>query len=119
MSAAEVTWEDEGPVALARVRGEIDMSNADGVRLTLERRLGGQGAGAVLDLSEVRYLDSTGIHLLFQLADRMAGRGQRLRIVVTAGSVVEDTLRYAGVLAAIPTAGTVAEARAALTHTAD
>lgn len=117
MTFADVTWEDrDSDVLLARVAGEIDMANADGIRASLERRVDNHAAAAVLDLSAVTYIDSTGIHLLFALAQRMAGRGQELRIVVAEDSAVEDTLRFAGALDFIRAARTVAEAEAALTR---
>lgn len=51
----------------------------------------------VVDLSEVDYLDSAGIHLLFRLREALQSRGQRLALVIPDPSTVRDTLRLAGV----------------------
>ena len=81
-----------GDVVVAVVSGEVDLSNADSVR---ERLLGGvpnRAAGLVLDLSATHYLDSSGLRLIFELADRLQRRGQKLGLVVPGDSVIRGVL---------------------------
>jgi len=98
VSVADVVSEEHDRVVIVTVRGEIDMSNADALRTELERHVENEALGAVVDLSAVDYIDSTGIQLLYQLSARLETRGQALRVVVGEGSVVADTLRYASAL---------------------
>jgi anti-anti-sigma factor len=75
-------FEQHDAVLVATVDGEIDSSNAAELRLALSERLPSASSALVLDLSDVTYLDSSGIHLLFDLGRRLAARRQALRLVV-------------------------------------
>jgi anti-anti-sigma factor len=67
-------FEQHDTVLVASVDGEIDSSNAAELRLALSERLPSASSALVLDLSDVGYLDSSGIHLLFDLGRRTARR---------------------------------------------
>ncbi|KOV93052.1 MULTISPECIES: STAS domain-containing protein [unclassified Streptomyces] len=60
---------ERGPDGSARlaVRGEIDMSNAG----SLDEALAAESGPVVVDLTEVEYLDSAGLSVLFAHADRL------------------------------------------------
>lgn len=75
-------FEQHEGVLVATVEGEIDSSNAAELRLALSERLPSTSSALVLDLSQVGYLDSSGIHLLFDLGRRLAARRQAIRLVV-------------------------------------
>jgi anti-anti-sigma factor len=92
MTLARVTVEPRGPATVARVHGEIDMSNADGLRLEILEGVAHDGAGLVLDLTETTYLDSSGVRLLFDIAERLQSRRQRLALVVTEAALVRRVL---------------------------
>jgi anti-anti-sigma factor len=92
------------------VRGEVDAANADALREALELRVDQPARGVVLDLTDVRYIDSAGVQLLFRLRRRLEERSGTLHLVVPPGSPVEDTLRYADVLASLEPHATVDEA---------
>jgi anti-sigma B factor antagonist len=103
-----------GHLVLARVTGEVDMSNAEELRLALSDLTPNDVHGLILDMSEVEYLDSAGIHLVYRLRDALRSRGQGLRIVIPRDSVVNDTLRLAGITRNADIVATVEEARSAL-----
>ena len=105
---ADVALEDQGGVSVAHVRGEVDLSNALELRNVLQDAVRHVSAGLVIDFSETGYLDSAGLHFVFELAKRLRDRGQRLELVVAPGSAVESVLRIVGV-----------EALAALSPTVD
>ncbi len=69
-------------IVVATMEGEVDSSNAAELRLALSERLPSTSKALVLDLSAVTYLDSSGIHLLFELGRRLAARRQRIRLVI-------------------------------------
>jgi anti-anti-sigma factor len=93
---AGLSIETRGPVLVACLRGEIDMSNAGQLRHELYAATRNDALGLVLDLSEVDYLDSAGIHLVHRLREGLRARGQQLRLVIPTDSVINDTLRLAG-----------------------
>jgi anti-anti-sigma factor len=84
-------------ILIARVTGEIDTSNAGELRNAIVEATPNDALGVVLDLSDVDYLDSAGIHLLYRLGESLRNRGQTLRIVVPPQSPTADALRLAGV----------------------
>jgi anti-anti-sigma factor len=110
---ASVRFEQHGDVAVARLAGELDLSNAGTVEDQVTRGLGGVSSVAV-DLAEVSYLDSAGLALLSRLAARIAGPGGALRLVVPPDAVVRRALWISGLTEAIPVDETVEAALAAL-----
>jgi anti-anti-sigma factor len=93
----DVTFERRGDVLIARLTGEIDMSNAENIGAAVLETTGNDVLGVVLDLSGVQYLDSAGIYVVFGMRSRLRARGQLLRLAVPEGSPVDDALRLAGV----------------------
>jgi anti-anti-sigma factor len=83
---------EEGSVLVARLSGEVDSSNASELRLVISERLPATASGLVLDLSAVSYLDSSGVHLLFDLSRRLRARRQSIRLVVPERSPVRRVL---------------------------
>jgi anti-anti-sigma factor len=103
---AQVAVERHGPVAVARLDGELDLSNAATVEDQIGRGLGELTSLAV-DLGGLRYLDSAGLALLSRLATRVAGPGGALRLVVPPDAVVRRALLISGLAEAIPLDETV------------
>lgn len=79
---ARVEVESRGPVTVARLVGELDLANVDELGETLTRSVANDTVGLALDLSGVAYLDSAGVHLLFDLARRLRRRQQELRVAI-------------------------------------
>lgn len=107
MRLADVMVTAEGRAVVARLTGEVDMSNAESIGGALTEATPNSSLALILDLSAVDYLDSAGIHLIYQLRERLRARGQSLRLVIPADSPANDALRLAGVLRHVETAGTV------------
>jgi anti-anti-sigma factor len=82
---AHVTLADHDGVSVATVSGEIDMSSVDHVAGALTD-LSNLAMGLVVDLRSVEYLDSSGISVLHDLAQRLRRRTQMLVIVCPPGS---------------------------------
>jgi anti-anti-sigma factor len=112
---ADLTMETIGQVVVARLEGEIDMSNAGEIGDTLGRQVVNEALGLVLDLTDVGYLDSAAIQIIFELREGLRTRGQLIRIVVVPGSAAADALRVAGVPAAIGIDETVTDALRTMT----
>lgn len=67
-------------VTVARIEGEIDISNAQELGDALIASLKNDSLGLVLDLSPLDYLDSSGVHLILGLNSRLRQRRQQLRL---------------------------------------
>jgi anti-sigma B factor antagonist len=89
---AQVTLEPRGATVVAHIEGEVDLSNVDDVRTLLVDAVSHDTDCLVLDLSTTSYLDSTGVRLLFELAERMQGRRQQLRLVVDDEALVRRVI---------------------------
>ena len=85
LSRLELSGDD---VVVARLSGEIDMSNANEVGDELSSAVPNTALGLVLDLTALTYLDSSGVHLVFDLAERLRRRQQQLRVVVPSGAPI-------------------------------
>lgn len=79
---AELNLEVREGVPVAGISGEVDMSNAAELTLALQEAVDQQPPGLVLDLTATNYLDSAGLHFLFDIGKRLRDRGQRLVLVV-------------------------------------
>jgi anti-anti-sigma factor len=97
MRLADVRFEAGEGIVIARLEGEIDMSNADELGGVIAKQTPNEALGLVLDLTYVDYLDSAGIQLVYRLRECVQRRGQGLRLVVPDGSPVADALRLASV----------------------
>jgi anti-anti-sigma factor len=111
---ADITFETVDNVVVARLEGEIDMSNADDLGAAITARVSSEALALVLDLAAVDYLDSAGIHVLFDLRERLTRRGQQIRLVLGPESPIATALEYAGVQRTLGAAPTVGEAIAEL-----
>lgn len=89
---AEVQFEDRGGASVAHIRGEVDLSNVGDLSQTLQNNVQQTSPGLVIDFSQTQYLDSAGLHFIFDLGKRLRDRGQRLYLVVPAKSPVAAVL---------------------------
>lgn len=75
MSLSINTSEDAARVL---VEGEVDVSNADELRDAVDSALALDAPEVTVDLSQVPYIDSTGIGVLVGAAHRAADAGKKL-----------------------------------------
>jgi anti-anti-sigma factor len=67
---------------VAKLNGELDVSNADDVAAAIRSRISNQAVALVIDLTGVRFVDSSVLAALFELGRRLRSRRQQLRVVV-------------------------------------
>ena len=107
---ASVTIGEVRGVNVAIVQGEIDLAAVDRIGAELEP-VAGVPTPLAVDLSEVSYLDSAGVHLIFKLARRHQEAGGVTRIVAPGGAV-RRVLELTGVEATLGLDGSVDQALA-------
>ena len=74
----EVHREDHGGAAVLRPVGDIDLARAPGLRTHLVAALDGRPDRLVVDLSQVEYMDSSGVATLIEAMQVARNRGSRL-----------------------------------------
>jgi len=87
---------------LLRISGEIDLSNAADVMGAVGREVSASWQEVLIDLSGVRFLDSSGIAMLFRLSERLAHGRQDLRLVVPPDSPIRAVLEITRLEQVIP-----------------
>jgi anti-sigma B factor antagonist len=92
MSPADLRVAFHDRVVVANLEGEIDMSNARRLGESIADQVANEAIGLAIDLTDVRYIDSAGIQVIYELNDRLQSRGQQLRLVVRPDSVIARTL---------------------------
>lgn len=110
MRLADLEFEVRGRTAVARITGEIDLSNVGTIRDALTEGMPNHALALVVDLSSIEYLDSSGIQLIYRLREDLRVRGQDLVLVIPPQSAANAALRLAGVEHHIKTRSTLEEA---------
>jgi anti-anti-sigma factor len=80
------------PAAVFELSGEVDVTEAPSLRERLQEAVSNSDAALVVDLSEVTYIDSAGVNVLFELAEGLRERQIGLGLVVPPGGLVERVL---------------------------
>lgn len=74
------TTQTEGNICTVSLSGELDLSVAPDFRLVMEPLVGDAGLDLVINLKELRYIDSTGIGILLSILK--ARHGMEAKFVV-------------------------------------
>lgn len=77
-SEMEVNREEHGAATVLRPVGDIDLSRAPALRTHLVSALDGKPDRLVIDLSEVEYMDSSGVATLVEAMQLARSRGVQL-----------------------------------------
>jgi anti-sigma B factor antagonist len=93
MSARGVEIERQGDVVVARLEGDIDLANTPAVAATVLGGVPNDTLGLVVDLTDVRYIDSVGIRMLFAFIRALHAARQGMAIALPAGSPVRKLLK--------------------------
>ncbi len=96
------------PYTLVEIAGEADVTNTDELRRLLDDEVSQQPRTLIIDLSGLRFMDSSALHALLRVnraLDRQGG-------VVSPQSAVAKILRLTTADRLIPVFGSVAEAAA-------
>ena len=98
---ADVRTEREDKIAVAVLKGEVDMSNAASVRLQIAESVTPDDDALLVDLSELSFIDSAGLHSLIELGTVLEERRQQLILCVPHGSTIERAIEIIGVPRAV------------------
>jgi anti-anti-sigma factor len=91
-----------GRVMVARMPVEVEITQAPLLRGQLMQALENRDLGLVIDLTATKYLDSSGVNLLFELGEVLAARQLRMAIVMPQGGLVERVVSIVDLGSAMP-----------------
>jgi anti-anti-sigma factor len=90
IAQARVDYHDT--VGVVTLTGEVDIVQASPLRERLLGAVRNEDLGLVVDLSGASYIDSVGVSLLFELAERLTERQLRLAVVLPDSGLVGRVL---------------------------
>ena len=88
---------ERGAIVMAVVEGEIDLSNATTLLDELTGSVANTSHGLLLDLTGLEFLDSSGIHMLYDLGERLATRQQGFAVVLEPDAPPRRAIEVSGV----------------------
>jgi anti-anti-sigma factor len=91
---ADFAIEVRDGLALARIRGDIDLSNVREIGAGIVEGTPNAAAGLIVDLTSVTYLDSAGLNCLFEVSERLRTRRQRFCLVVPPDSLINRIMVF-------------------------
>jgi anti-sigma B factor antagonist len=100
----DISTRDEGDWLLVQPAGEIDIATADAVESQLAHN-----RDTILDLTQVTFMDSTGLRTVVGAHNRLKEANCRLRIVIPDGPV-ERIIAITGLTGALDTVETLEDA---------
>ena len=88
----EIEEREGDDVVVARLTGELDIAGADATGKRIAEAVPSSARGVVVDMTDLEFIDSSGVSMLFSLARRVGSRRQELRVVAPAGQPVARVL---------------------------
>jgi anti-sigma B factor antagonist len=108
---ARIASHDEDNLRVVEVAGEVDTSNVDELRSGALDGFPNSAFGLILDLRALSYIDSAGIALVFEVAERLGQRGQAVALVVQPSALIRHALDVTGIDDVAPIVATLEAAR--------
>jgi anti-anti-sigma factor len=92
-----VEVEERGQAIVARLRGELDLAGVVSTREKITQGVPTSARGLVVDMTELDFIDSSGVAMVFALARRLSSRRQELHLAVRPEGPVARVLDIVGV----------------------
>jgi anti-anti-sigma factor len=109
-----VEIEERGDVVVAVLTGELDIAVAERTGRKIGASVPSSARGLVVDMSQLEFMDSSGVSMLFGLARQVGSHRQELRVVAPAGTPVARVLQIVEFERAAPVHADVDSAVAAI-----
>ena len=91
----------ENGIRLLKLIGALDLSGRYSIEIEFVRHCAGENVSVLVDLSEVDYISSMGVHMLITSANSIAGRGGKMALLNPQPTVL-NVLDLTGILQIIP-----------------
>jgi anti-anti-sigma factor len=90
--SANIQLDHRDSIGIARLGGDVDIVQAGLLREQLLGAVRNDDLGLIVDLTTARYVDSVGVSLLFELAERLTSRQLRFAVVIPQDGLIERVL---------------------------
>jgi len=90
--SANIELDHRDSVGIARLTGDVDITQASALRERLTGAVRNEDLGLVVDLTDASYVDSVGVSLLFELAERLTGRQLRFAVVLPQDGLIKRVM---------------------------
>ena len=107
----DLKTEDAGDTLVFRLRGSLDLATAPTVRAALNDATEDDSRHIIVDLTQLEFLDSTGLGVLIGAHRRTAEHGGTLRLVVHDG-LISRLLHITGLIGVFAVYHSLEDARA-------
>lgn len=94
--SATVKTRAEGAAVQITLSGEIDLANAASVDSELRAAVSSQSSAVFVDLTDLTYIDSAGIRILFTFASRLKPLQILLKLIVPLDSPARRLIEISG-----------------------
>ena len=98
----EITEVTRGSTRILSLVGELDVSTAPGLAQRAGNNLGQNVTALTLDLSDLSFMDSSGLRLLIELNQRANREAWKLTLIPSKHESARTVLRLTGADAALP-----------------
>ncbi|MGZ4165208.1 MAG: STAS domain-containing protein [Solirubrobacteraceae bacterium] len=95
---------EEGATSTIALEGECDLAQQAATTHAISQVLGRRPACLVLDLSQLSFIDSCGIHALIDARNRCAAQGTHL-VIIPGPRAVQRVFEICGLIEILPFAG--------------
>ena len=110
MPMEDVRIERQDGIVVAALTGEVDMSNATSVRQRIADFVLPADDAVIVDVSELAFMDSAGLHALIELGTILDERRQQLLICVPRTSQIARAIEIVGLPHAVSVHADLTEA---------
>lgn len=115
MSAlVDIRIEERGDLVIAHMSGELDLASSLTAGDTIGDAVTRDTRALVVDCSDLAFIDSSGVAMLFKLSRRLGSRRQQLRVVAPRGAAVARVLDLVDFPRAAPVDGDLSRSLAEL-----
>lgn len=98
----EIKQSVHGATAKFAISGELDMGTTAQLSESLDKQLANGATEVILDLSELEFMDSSGLRLLIDLHDRSRNETWSLKLIAPRQEAAVLVLRATGADKALP-----------------
>jgi anti-sigma B factor antagonist len=98
----EITEQAREGNQILSIIGELDLSTAPALAERVEEKLGGSPRTLTIDLSDLTFMDSSGLRLLIELNQRANREAWKLALIPSKHDSAKTVLRLTGADAALP-----------------
>ena len=91
----------ENGIRLIKLIGTLDLTGTYSIEVEFVRQCEGDNVHLLVDLAEVDYISSIGVHMLVSTANSIASRGGKMALLNPQRNVI-DVLELTGILQMIP-----------------